>query len=204
MAISTLLKTCNEDSVSKLLKQISAYLPDLGLEFKIETIQSTALLYHRLPDKASVLLKFLSDCLKDDPNIQFRDSVVDTIIEICPSQREYALSILSEHIEDCEHAHIQTKIMNFLALEGPLAKNPASYIRFIYNRVNLEKAVIRAAAVSALAAFAHRVPKLNESIVLLLKKCLNDSDDEVRERALFYVNLLDKSSDFFSQQSEET
>jgi len=38
MAISTLLKTCNEDSVSKLLKQISAYLPDLGLEFKIETI----------------------------------------------------------------------------------------------------------------------------------------------------------------------
>ena len=38
MAISTLLKTCNEDQVQKLLKQISAYLPDLGIEFKIETI----------------------------------------------------------------------------------------------------------------------------------------------------------------------
>lgn len=49
LAISTLLKTCNEDSVQKLLKQISHYLPDLGLDFKIETIQSTALLYHRLP-----------------------------------------------------------------------------------------------------------------------------------------------------------
>lgn len=38
LAISTLLKTCNEDQVGKLLKQINGYLPDLGLEFKIETI----------------------------------------------------------------------------------------------------------------------------------------------------------------------
>lgn len=52
LAISTLLKTCKEDQVEKLLKQISAYLPDLGIEFKIETIQSTAQLYHRLPNKA--------------------------------------------------------------------------------------------------------------------------------------------------------
>ena len=106
LAISTLLKTCNEDSVQKPLKQISHYLPDLGLDFKIETIQSTALLYHRLPQKADVLLKFLTDCLKDDGSLQFRECVVDTIMEICPSQRELALMILAEHIEDCEHASI--------------------------------------------------------------------------------------------------
>lgn len=69
LAISTLLKTCNEDQVGKLLKQINAYLPELGLEFKIETIQSTKLLYSRMPHKSSVLLKFLADCLKDDPNL---------------------------------------------------------------------------------------------------------------------------------------
>lgn len=96
------------------------------------------------------------------------------------------MSILSEHIEDCMQAQIQTKILNFLALEGPKAKNPASYIRFIYNRINLEKAVIRAAAVTALASFAFQVESLHESITLLIKKCLNDSDDEVRERAYFY------------------
>jgi len=45
LAISTLLKTCNEDSVQKLLKQIANYLPDLGIDFKIEIIQSTKLLY---------------------------------------------------------------------------------------------------------------------------------------------------------------
>jgi aubergine-like protein len=36
LAISTLLKTCNEDSVQKLLRQIANYLPDLGIDFKIE------------------------------------------------------------------------------------------------------------------------------------------------------------------------
>lgn len=116
-------------------------------------------------------------------------------MEICPSQREIALMILAEHIEDCEHAHIQTKIINFLAEEGPKSKNPASYIRFIYNRVNLEKAVIRAAAISALAAFAHKVHSLRKSIMILLQKCLTDSDDEVRERALFYLNLLKQKGD---------
>ena len=98
--------------------------------------------------------------------------------------------ILAEHIEDCMQATIQTKILNFLAVEGPKAKNANSYIRFIYNRVNLEKAVIRAAAISSLASFAFECPNLKESILLLLKKCINDSDDEVRERAHFYIALL--------------
>ena len=135
--------------------------------------------------------------------MNFRESVVDAIMEICPSHREHALSILSEHIEDCEHAHIQCKILDFLAKEGPLARNPSSYIRFIYNRVNLEKAVIRAAAVSALAAFAHKVQSLRPSIVLLLRKCLNDSDDEVRERAFFYLSVLGES-DGISEEISNT
>jgi coatomer protein complex subunit gamma len=74
-----------------------------------------------------------------------------------------------------------------LAEEGPKSKNPSSFIRFIYNRVNLEKASIRAASVSALATFAYKIPNLKKNILLLLKKCLNDSDDEVRERAFFYI-----------------
>lgn len=103
--------------------------------------------------------------------------------------------ILAEHIEDCEHANIQTKIINFLAEEGPKAKNPSSYIRFIYNRVNLEKAVIRAASVTALATFAYKVPNLRPSILLLLNKCLKDNDDEVRERAYFFIKLLEQQGE---------
>lgn len=119
--------------------------------------------------------------------------------------------ILAEHIEDCEHTNIQTKIINFLAEEGPKAKNPSSYIRFIYNRLNLEKAVIRAASVSALAAFAHKVPHLRQSILVLLNKCLRDSDDEVRERAFFFIRLLEEqgeksclSADFEELNTQES
>jgi coatomer protein complex subunit gamma len=80
-----------------------------------------------------------------------------------------------------------------LAIEGPKASNPSTYIRFIYNRINLERAVIRAAAVSALAAFANGVASLKKSILLLLRNCLDDSDDEVRERAYFYIVLIEQS-----------
>ena len=95
--------------------------------------------------------------------------------------------------------------MNFLASEGPYSKNPSSYIRFIYNRVNLEKAVIRAAAVNSLAAFAHKVPSLRASITLLLRKCLTDSDDEVRERAHFYIRIFEiqeSKEDEFSKEDK--
>lgn len=79
-----------------------------------------------------------------------------------------------------------------MAREGPKAANPSTYIRFIYNRINLERAVIRAAAVSALAAFANGVASLKKSILHLLKKCLDDSDDEVRERAYFYIVMIEQ------------
>jgi len=102
---------------------------------------------------------------------------------------------LAEHIEDCDNSHLQTKILHFLAEEGPKAKNPHTYIRFIYNRVKLEKTVIRAAAVSALASFAYKVPGLRRNILILLRKCLTDADDEVRERALLFIKTLEDSGD---------
>ena len=55
-----------------------------------------------------------------------------------------------------------------------------------------------------MANIAFHVPHLQDSILLLLQKCLNDSDDEVRERAYFYFDLLSKKveqvdvNDFFN------
>ena len=114
---------------------------------------------------------------------------------ICPSERETALLILAEYIEDCSKHSLQTKIISFLSQEGPKAKNASTYIRFIYNRINLEKPVIRAAAISALASFAFKIPSLKKSILLLLKRCIKDNCDEVRERTLLYINLLEQRED---------
>lgn len=57
---------------------------------------------------------------------------------------------------------------------------PDRYIRYIYNRIILENATVRAAAVSALANFGARVPELTQRTVVLLKRALYDNDDEVR------------------------
>ena len=47
-----------------------------------------------------------------------------------------------------------TKVLYLLGEQGPKAQTPSKYIRYIYNRIILENATVRAAAVSALAKFA--------------------------------------------------
>jgi hypothetical protein len=54
--------------------------------------------------------------------------------------------------------------------------NPDSYI---YNRVSLEAAPVRAAAVAALAQFGERRAELRAPVGVLLRRCVEDSDDEV-------------------------
>jgi len=53
---------------------------------------------------------------------------------------------------------------------------------------------VRAAAVTALAKFGAECPKLRPNIIILLKRCLLDTDDEVRDRATLYLSIL-KSED---------
>ena len=61
----------------------------------------------------------------------------------------------------------------------PLA---ARYIRYIYNRIILENATVRAAALSSLAQFGAECPELRPRILTLLTRALYDNDDEVRGR----------------------
>ena len=63
--------------------------------------------------------------------------------------------------------------------EGPKTKDPSKYIRFIYNRIILENATVRAAAVSSLAKFGALVEDLRERVKVLLSRALHDNDDEV-------------------------
>lgn len=49
---------------------------------------------------------------------------------------------------------------------------------------------MRAAAVGAMAKYAANCSMLNDSIKVLLKRCCLDVDDEVRDRATFYSQLL--------------
>lgn len=193
LAITTLLKTGAEASVERLMKQIGTFVNEISDEFKIVVIEAIRSLCSRYPRKHATMMNFLASMLRDEGGFEYKKAIVDTIITIVeenPSAKDLGLSHLCEFIEDCEHAALATRVLHLLGREGPTTNNPARYIRFIYNRVILETTEVRAAAVTALAKFGAECPQLRRSINILLQRCLLDTDDEVRDRATFYLSIL--------------
>ncbi|CAN1324432.1 Coatomer subunit gamma [Linum perenne] len=134
LAITTLLKTGNESSVDRLMKQITNFMSDIADEFKIVVVEAIRSL-----------------CLKYPLKYRALD---------IPDAKESGLLHLCEFIEDCEFTYLSTQILHFLGIEGPKTTDPSKYIRYIYNRVHLENATVRAAAVSTLAKFGAMVDSL--------------------------------------------
>ncbi|KAH9812366.1 adaptin N terminal region-domain-containing protein [Melampsora americana] len=194
-AITTLLKTGNEASVDRLMKQISAFMSEISDEFKVTIVNAIRALCLKFPAKQAVMLNFLSGILRDEGGYDFKRAVVEAIfdmIKFISESKETALSQLCEFIEDCEFTKLSVRILHLLGIEGPKALQPSKYIRYIYNRVILENAIVRAAAVSSLAKFGVNVSDtgVKASIKVLLTRCLDDVDDEVRDRAALYLKVL--------------
>uniref|UniRef100_UPI00398F3B1B coatomer subunit gamma-2 n=1 Tax=Pristiophorus japonicus TaxID=55135 RepID=UPI00398F3B1B len=193
LAITTLLKTGSESSVDRLMKQISTFVSEISDEFKVVVVEAISALCHKYPRKHSVMMNFLSNMLRDEGGFEYKRAIVDCIINIIeenPESKETGLAHLCEFIEDCEHTVLATRILHLLGREAPKTPVPSKYIRFIFNRVVLENEAVRAAAVSALAKFGAQNEDLLPSVLVLLQRCMMDCDDEVRDRATFYVNVL--------------
>ncbi|CAF2055735.1 unnamed protein product [Rotaria magnacalcarata] len=120
-------------------------------------------------------MTFLANMLREEGGYEYKKAIVNTIISIVeenPEAKEAGLAHLCEFIEDCEHKSLATPE---------------------YNRVILENAPARAAAVNALAKFGAASEELLPNILLLLHRTTLDQDDEVRDRATFYYQLLKHS-----------
>lgn len=190
-AITTLLRTGTEASVDRLLKQISKFIGDIGDDYKVTVVEAIRSLTLKYPQKHYSLMTFLGNALREEGGLAFKRAIVDTymvIMEQIPESKEMCFAHLCEFIEDCEHVPLSTQVLHLLGEEGPKMPRPSKYIRHVYNRVILENSVVRAAAVSALAKFAECGPELRHSVSVLLRQCLLDSDDEVRDRAAFYLD----------------
>lgn len=194
-AITTLLKTGNEASVDRLMKQISGFMSEITDEFKITIVEAIRTLCLKFPSKQAGMLAFLSGILRDEGGYEFKRAVVESmfdLIKFVPESKEDALAHLCEFIEDCEFTKLAVRILHLLGLEGPKTSQPTKYIRYIYNRVVLENAIVRAAAVTALAKFGvgQKDPEVKRSVHVLLTRCLDDVDDEVRDRAALNLRLM--------------
>lgn len=195
LAITTLLKTGAEQNVDRFMRQINKFMADIGDEFKIVVVRAVHDLALRLPNKYSTVLNFLSEILRDEGGLDLKKAVVDIITDIIEKNEDATnpgLYHFCEYIEDCEYTALATRILHLLGDKASRQPKPEGFIRYIYNRIILENAVIRAAAVSALAKFAARVPSLRHSVTVLLRRCQNDDNDEVRDRATLYLTLLEE------------
>ncbi|KDO49098.1 hypothetical protein CISIN_1g0029002mg, partial [Citrus sinensis] len=193
LAITTLLKTGNESSVDRLMKQITNFMSDIADEFKIVVVEAIRSLCLKFPLKYRSLMNFLSNILREEGGFEYKKAIVDSIVILIrdiPDAKENGLLHLCEFIEDCEFTYLSTQILHFLGTEGPKTSDPSKYIRYIYNRVHLENATVRAAAVSTLAKFGAMVDALKPRVFVLLRRCLYDGDDEVRDRATLYLNTV--------------
>ncbi|KIY69393.1 Coatomer, gamma subunit [Cylindrobasidium torrendii FP15055 ss-10] len=194
-AITTLLKTGNEASVDRLMKTITGFMSEISDEFKVIIVDAIRSLCLKFPNKHASMLGFLSGVLRDEGGYDFKRAVVDAIIDMIKfigECKEQALSHLCEFIEDCEFTKLSVRILHLLGMEGPKSPQPTKFIRFIYNRVVLENATVRAAAVSSLAKFGVNSAdeKFRASIGVLLNRCLDDVDDEVRDRAALFLKTF--------------
>ncbi|KAI9367184.1 adaptin N terminal region-domain-containing protein [Aspergillus egyptiacus] len=203
-AITTLLKTGNEASVDRLMKQISGFMADITDEFKITIVEAIRTLCLKFPSKQAGMLSFLSGILRDEGGYEFKRSVVESmfdLIKFVPESKEDALAHLCEFIEDCEFTKLSVRVLHLLGVEGPKTSQPTKYIRYIYNRVVLENAIVRAAAVTALAKFGvgQKDPEVKSSVSVLLTRCLDDTDDEVRDRAALNLRLMAEEDEMANQ-----
>ncbi|KAI7902633.1 adaptin N terminal region-domain-containing protein [Cokeromyces recurvatus] len=204
-AITTLLKTGNEASVDRLMKQISSFMGEISDEFKVIVVEAIRSLCMKFPNKHAVMLSFLSSVLRDEGGYEFKKAVVEAIFDMVrhiPESKDAALSCLCEFIEDCEFTKLSVRVLHLLGREGPKTPTPTKYIRYIYNRVILENSIIRGAAVSALSKFGINCPDdhVKQSVKILLARCQDDVDDEVRDRATLALEML-KNEDLAKRYS---
>ena len=157
------------------MKQISGFMSEISDEFKVIVVEAVRSLCLKFPAKQELMLGFLAGVLRDEGGYDFKRAVVEAIfdmIKFISACKETALSHLCEFIEDCEFTKLSVRILHLLGVEGPKAPQPTKYIRYIYNRVVLENATVRAAAVASLAKFGLNGldAKLSNSVRVLLTR----------------------------------
>ncbi|KAK6198831.1 adaptin N terminal region-domain-containing protein [Scheffersomyces amazonensis] len=206
LAITTLLKTMGAgtidsgsvggESVDRLISKMTSLMDEITEDFKIVIIEAIENLALKFPAKHKKLVSFLTDLLRDDGTLPLKTSIVDALFDLIKflpdaGAKQLILMNLCEFIEDCEFTELSVRILHLLGEEGPHTSNPSYYIRHIYNRLVLENSIVRSSAVISLAKFAAICGgEISKNIQILLSRCLNDIDDEVRDRAALSLKFI--------------
>ena len=139
-------------------------------EFKIDILRSVRALV--TSKKWKPILTFLSSTLKCDASQDFKRYAVDiieSIIQDIPEAKETGIIALADYIEDCQYSSLQLHVLSILNREASKKGCSMKVVRIVNNRIHLEEAEIRAAAIGVLGKFAVNYPEQNGSIMPLIK-----------------------------------
>ena len=146
LALFTLLKTSQESNLERLLKHIQTVITEVSDPFKADIVAVVHELAVQYPAKQRLILNFLSAHLREESSTKVKTAIAESLMRLSediPACRGLAVAALSEFIEDCESAILCARIVSYLGRLAPQLENPGQVVRFIYNRLILENAIVR-------------------------------------------------------------
>jgi coatomer subunit gamma len=196
IALSIFLKISkglSDYRLEKMFKTFHEQFANFKEEFKKEIVVISRAISRDNTTKNRIYFNFFANLLRVESSFGVKIEITESLIWLMQNDAELKKSgilTLAEYIEDCCYDNIKTRILSVLGKEGPTVGSSSQLVRYIYNRIILENATVRASAISALGEIANKDASLKKNIVNLIKNSLNDPDNEVRERAYFYMKAL--------------
>ena len=196
LALATLLKTCHEANVERLVKQIQRFMSEITDGFRLEVVKAVRGLCEQYPGKFKPLMAFVSSALKEPSSLALKRELVESLIlmvQKIPAAKEAGLLELCDFIEDYEFPTLCCDVLKFLGENIHDTPQPSKYVRFIFNRLILEGPEIRIAAAETLAQVALNCPALQSDISSLLESARDDQDDGVRDAITLFASIISDS-----------
>jgi coatomer protein complex subunit gamma len=162
-------------------------------DFKTKLINISRNISSSNTSKNKLYYNFFCSLFKLDAGPQTKLEILEALIWFIYNDKELkmqSLLFLIESIFDCQYDVLKIKILNLLGKESDLVNNKTKLIRYIYNQIILETPMVRASAISALGEIGFKEKNFRKIIISLIENCLNDDDNEVRERAFMISKAL--------------
>ena len=186
-------KGLSDYRLEKMFKTFIEQYTKFKEDFKKKLINISKNISRENPTKNKLYYDFFCSVFKLDAGPQTKLEILDALIWFIYNDKDLKLQtifFLAESLFDCQFDVLKIRIINLLGKECELVNNKSKLVRYIYNQLLLEFPAVRASAISALGEIGFKENNLRDIIISLIENCLNDDDNEVRERAFMISKAL--------------
>jgi len=197
MAAMCLLHTGFESTIERVLPSISSFSSKLSPDQQASLLSSCVEVGKRCPGKITIILTFMWNTFRLIDNINVQNLLVNSFIGFATESqvaKTHVFKQLCEYVEDSKFSELTLSIVQFIGKFGPKEENRMELVRCLCNRLFLETSDVRAASLESLSMFAN-CEDVGGSVRRVIHKYLSDPDDEVRDRAAFFVSISSSNID---------